>query len=114
MNKKYGKFFLGLMIVAVMSIAGSTRAHAGSCTVNSDCVFEGWYEDLAACKTNAYNSGYPYFDTGASTNCSDGNACIACYFCPSANKAGGALSSAPNAAATTDLAAPQALVQVKR
>jgi hypothetical protein len=95
MKKKYGKLFLGLMIAGALSFANASKAHASSCTVESDCVFEGWYEDLSACKTNAYNSGYAYWTTGNSTNCSDGNACIACYFCPSANKTGSVMPSAP-------------------
>src|SRR5277367_5287941 len=85
MKKHYGKLFLGLMIAGILSFAGARQAHA-DCSVNSDCVFQGWYEDLAACKTNAYNNGYGYWSTGNSTNCADGNACIACYFCPDANK----------------------------
>ena len=106
MKRNYGKLFLGLAILGALTFTGAQKAHAASCTVDADCVFEGWYEDLGACKGNAYAAGYAYFDTGNSTNCSDGNACISCYFCPSSSKTGTAHpSSAPEKPATD---APQA------
>jgi hypothetical protein len=86
MIRLFEKLTLALLLAWAFGTAAPSVVYADSCSVPSDCVFLGWYEDLQACKTNSYNSGYGFWTTGNSTNCSDGNACVACFGCTSAEK----------------------------